>query len=36
MYETDEQETVEKEVEKFKEENQKEESLVDKIKLKFF
>lgn len=34
--ETDEQETVEKEVEKFKEENQKEESLVDKIKLKFF
>ena len=34
--ETDEQETVEKEVEKFKEENQKEESLVDKLKLKFF
>ena len=29
-------ENVEKEVEKFKEENQKEESLVDKIKLKFF
>ena len=32
----DEQESVEQEVEKFKEENQKEESLVDKIKLKFF
>ena len=31
-----ESENVEKEVEKFKEENQKEESLVDKIKLKFF
>lgn len=36
MIDETESENVEKEVEKFKEENQKEESLVDKIKLKFF
>ena len=34
--EENEQETVEQEVKAYKEENQKEESLVDKIKLKFF